>query len=145
LLLCNDKAVLGPWVNSKRLNVFTGAVVWVLVMLSIILTASVMYPNISGAAILETLGGGTALALVGYAITLMLRERRRDGASAEPGLAASAHSKYSRESWRMPPLDTLPPPNLSLTKRIWMGVLRGYLVVAVGLVVVKVVQMVFFA
>jgi NRAMP (natural resistance-associated macrophage protein)-like metal ion transporter len=145
LLLCNDKAVLGPWVNSKRLNVFTGAVVWVLVMLSIILTASVMYPDISGAAILETLGGGTALALAGYAITLMLRERRRDGASAESGLAASAHSKHSRESWRMPPLDSLPPPNLSLTKRIWMGVLRGYLVVAVGLVVVKVVQMVFFA
>jgi hypothetical protein len=105
-----------------------------------------MYPDISGAAILETLGGGTALALAGYAITLMLRERRRDGASAESGLAAaSAHSKHSRESWRMPPLDTLPAPNLSLTKRIWMGVLRAYLVVAVGLVVVKVVQMVFFA
>src|ERR1700676_5192988 len=26
LLLCNDKAVLGPWANSKKLNVFTGAV-----------------------------------------------------------------------------------------------------------------------
>ncbi|MFM0751587.1 divalent metal cation transporter, partial [Paraburkholderia sediminicola] len=35
LLLCNDKAVLGPWVNSKKLNLFTGAVIWVLVMLSI--------------------------------------------------------------------------------------------------------------
>lgn len=45
LLLCNDRAVLGPWVNSARLNLFTGAVVWVLVMLSIILTASVMYPD----------------------------------------------------------------------------------------------------
>jgi len=42
----------------------------------------------------------------------------------------------------MPPLDQLPPPNLTLTKRIWMGVLRGYLIVAVGLVVVKIVQMI---
>jgi hypothetical protein len=42
----------------------------------------------------------------------------------------------------MPPLDQLPPPNLTLTNRIWMGVLRGYLIVAVGLVVVKIVQMI---
>lgn len=31
LLLCNDKAVLGPWVSWTRLNVFSAAVVWVLV------------------------------------------------------------------------------------------------------------------
>lgn len=47
LLLCNDKEVLGPWVNSRRLNVFTSAVIWVLVLLSIILTASVLFPNIT--------------------------------------------------------------------------------------------------
>jgi Mn2+/Fe2+ NRAMP family transporter len=41
-LLCNDMAVLGPWVNGRWLNLFTGAVIAVLVMLSIILTASVL-------------------------------------------------------------------------------------------------------
>src|SRR5580704_13721795 len=40
LLLCNDKAVLGPWRNSRWLNLFTGAVIAGLVMLSVILTAS---------------------------------------------------------------------------------------------------------
>jgi Mn2+/Fe2+ NRAMP family transporter len=45
LLLCNDKAVLGPWVNTRWLNLFTGGVIAVLVMLSIILTASVMFPE----------------------------------------------------------------------------------------------------
>ncbi|WP_258171932.1 hypothetical protein [Burkholderia contaminans] len=35
------------------------AVIWVLVMLSIILTASVMYPDISGETILVVLAGGT--------------------------------------------------------------------------------------
>ena len=47
LLLCNDHAVLGPWVNGRALTVFTGAVIAALVMLSIILTASVFFPGMS--------------------------------------------------------------------------------------------------
>jgi len=137
LLLCNDKAVLGPWVNSKKLNVFTGAVVWVLVMLSIILTASVVYPDITGETILETLAGGTLLAVFGYAATTGLRRFRRETADVE----VHAYPKGARDAWRMPPLDELPPPNLTLSKRVWMGVLRGYLLLAVALVIVKVVQM----
>jgi Mn2+/Fe2+ NRAMP family transporter len=43
LLLANDEAVLGPWVNTRALNLITGAIVAVLVMLSIILTASVLF------------------------------------------------------------------------------------------------------
>ena len=35
----------GPWVNARWLNLFTGAVIAVLVMLSIILTASVLFPD----------------------------------------------------------------------------------------------------
>ena len=141
LLLCNDKAVLGPWVNSKKLNLFTGAVVWVLVMLSIILTASVMYPDIAGETILEILAGGSLLAVVGYAATLVIRKLRREPVDGAAEGAVHAHSKQARGTWRMPPLDELPPPNLTLTKRVWMGVLRGYLLVAVALVIVKVVQM----
>ncbi len=34
LLLCNDREVLGPWVNGRRTNLFTGSVVTVLVALS---------------------------------------------------------------------------------------------------------------
>jgi NRAMP (natural resistance-associated macrophage protein)-like metal ion transporter len=143
LLLCNDKAVLGPWVNSKKLNVFTGAVVWVLVMLSIVLTTSVIYPDISGETILRMLGGGSLLAVVGYSGFLVMRRRHQepaDGIAEDKGVV---YSKPGREFWRMPPLEELAPPNLTLTKRIWMGVLRGYLIVAVGLVMVKVVQVAF--
>ncbi|NPT57359.1 NRAMP family divalent metal transporter [Paraburkholderia elongata] len=137
LLLCNDRAVLGPWVNSRKLNLFTGAVVWVLVMLSIILTASVMYPDIAGETILEILAGGSLLAVVGFAATMMIRKLPREPVDG----AAQAYSKEARNTWRMPPLEKLPPPNLTLTKRVWMGVLRGYLLVAVALVIVKVIQM----
>jgi NRAMP (natural resistance-associated macrophage protein)-like metal ion transporter len=142
LLLCNDQAVLGPWANSKKLNVFTGAVIWVLVMLSIILTASVLYPDIGGETILELLGGGTALAVVGYLAMVVFRKRGHEVSDGTQGRTEQRYLKETRDTWRMPPLNELLPPNLTLTKRIWMGVLRGYLIVAVGLVVVKVVQMI---
>jgi NRAMP (natural resistance-associated macrophage protein)-like metal ion transporter len=137
LLLCNDRAVLGPWANSKRLNLFTGAVIWVLVMLSIILTASVIYPDISGRTIIEVLAGGTLLAVVGLAASIGIRKLLGEPAP-DP---APVHTKDARNSWRMPPLDELPPPRLTLAKRLWMGILRGYLLLAIALVIVKVVQM----
>jgi NRAMP (natural resistance-associated macrophage protein)-like metal ion transporter len=139
LLLCNDRAVLGPWVNSGALNVFTGAVVWVLVMLSIVLTASVVYPDISGETIGAILAGGTVVALAGYAMILLLRARK--GRHEAFGFESNAQLRHLRDTWRMPPLDQLERPRLTLSSRIWMTALRGYLVIAVGLVVVKVVQM----
>ncbi|RQR58943.1 divalent metal cation transporter [Burkholderia sp. Bp9126] len=133
LLLCNDKQVLGPWVNSTKLNIFTGAVIWVLVLLSIILTASVLYPDISGTAIVDVLIGGTVFAIAGYLATVLLRRNRK---VIETGI-----DRTLRDTWRMPALDTLEPQKMTLATRIWMGVMRGYLVIAVGLVIVKVVQM----
>jgi Mn2+/Fe2+ NRAMP family transporter len=62
LLLSNDRAVLGPWANTRRTNVFTGIVIAVLVMLSIVLTASVLFPSITGMQILAILVAGTILA-----------------------------------------------------------------------------------
>ena len=141
LLLCNDKAVLGPWVNGKKLNLFTGAVIWILVLLSIILTASIVYPDMSGETILEVLGGGTLLAVIGYAAVLIIGKLRGEPAEAS---AVKANSKEERDTWRMPPLEELPAPNLTLSKRVWMGVLRAYLIVAVIMFIVKVVQMTFF-
>jgi NRAMP (natural resistance-associated macrophage protein)-like metal ion transporter len=137
LLLCNDRAVLGPWVNSKGLNLFTGGVVWALVLLSVVLTASVVYPDISGHTIIEILAGGTLLAVVALVAATVLRRLR--GAQSADG--APFVSKAERATWRTPPLDSLPKPAMTLSRRIWMGALRGYLVVAVGLVIVKVVQL----
>ena len=147
LLLCNDKAVLGPWVNSKRLNVFTGAVIAVLVVLSIILTAATVFPDISGATIIGILVGGIALFAVGYiGVELMGRRSGRGLPAAAKGEAAATRAatraahRALRETWRMPPLEALAQPKLTFATRLWMGALRGYLVLAVGLVIVKVVQ-----
>ncbi len=130
LLLCNDKAVLGPWVNGPKLNLFTGAVVAVLVMLSIILTASVFYPDISEIVIIAILGGGSALALLA-AIGVRLAQPRE----AEP------IDRSQRDTWRMPPLAALPPARLTPLNRFWLIVLRGYLAVAGVLVLARIVQL----
>jgi Mn2+/Fe2+ NRAMP family transporter len=132
LLLCNDKAVLGPWVNGKWLNLFTGAVVWVLVMLSVILTAATVFPDPSGEAIVAVLGGGALLGILGFAAFSLLRGKRDE--------IAAPRSRAARANWRMPPLDGLPAPRLGVGSRVWMGVLRLYLVGAVLLVAWKVVQ-----
>jgi Mn2+/Fe2+ NRAMP family transporter len=134
LLLCNDKSVLGPWVNSRGINLFTGAVIAVLVMLSIVLTASVLYPDISGDTIVEILVGGGLLGLATYMVAQGLRRRR-----GEP--RAEVVDRSQQDRWRMPPLDELAPARLSLASRLWMIVLRGYLVIAGGLVLVRIVEL----
>jgi len=139
LLLCNDKAVLGPWVNGRWLNLFTGAVIWVLVMLSIILTAATVFPDMTGETILLILGGGSALGAAGFGIFSFVRGSSDDATAGEDRLSP-AQAKAIRANWRMPPLGDMEAPKLSLSKRIWMGVLRAYLIAAVVLVAVKVFQ-----
>ncbi len=46
LLLCNDRAVLGPWRNPGWLNVLATLIVSVLVLLSLILMATTVFPTL---------------------------------------------------------------------------------------------------
>jgi NRAMP (natural resistance-associated macrophage protein)-like metal ion transporter len=140
LLLCNDRAVLGPWVNRRDLNLFTGGVVAVLVMLSVILTGSVLFPNISDTVILSILIGGSAVGLAA-ALGVAFAQRRRGRPEPEFTGSSLPTANVARETWRMPPLDQLPPARLSLASRIWMIVLRSYLIVAGGLVLVRIFQL----
>jgi NRAMP (natural resistance-associated macrophage protein)-like metal ion transporter len=136
LLLCNDREVLGPWVNGRKLNIFTAAVIAVLVMLSIVLTAAVVFPSITSTAILTILGVGTGLAVLagGYQ---WLRHRRHPHHTD----TTAAVDPQLRASWRMPQLALLTRPKLSTGRRLGLTVLRGYLVIAAGMVVVRVVQL----
>src|SRR5580693_6940216 len=77
LLLCNDREVLGPWANPTWLNAIASVIVAILVELSVILTASVLFPAISGAHILAILAGGTVLALLLSAGARIIDTRRR--------------------------------------------------------------------
>ncbi|HEY8162141.1 MAG TPA: NRAMP family divalent metal transporter [Methylocystis sp.] len=135
LLLCNDKAVLGPWVNTRGMNLFTGAVIAVLVMLSAILTASVLFPEATDeTVILSILGGGGLLTLVAAFASKSLGEKQQRKRK-------SPARRQTLDAWRMPPLSELPPVTLSAASRIWMGVLRAYLVIAGGLVFARIIML----
>lgn len=131
--MCNDKEVVGPWANSRGLNLFTEAVIAVLVMLSVILTASVLFPNkTNGTVILSILAGGSVLALIAAIAS---------GALRRLPLTTEGPKVWNREMWRMPPLSQLCPAQMSRASRIWMIVLRGYLVLAGGLVLVRIIML----
>jgi Mn2+/Fe2+ NRAMP family transporter len=138
LLLCNDKPVLGPWVNNRWVNYFTGAIIAVLIILSIILTVSVLFPDATNAqVILGIMGGGGVVAVIAALVIMALSQ---NGESATPAEEIAAPAT-SRDAWRMPPLDQLAPAKLSLAAKTWMGALRLYLVVAVALVLFRVVML----
>ena len=137
LLLCNDKAVLGPFVNGRKTNVFSGAVVIALLLLSVILTVAVVFPSISAVHILWILGAGVVLSAAGGGWLLVTQWRRH---RANPVLDPIA--QYDDPAgWRMPSLSLLERPEVSLTRRIIIGAMRFYLVAACVLVVVRVVQL----
>ncbi|WP_415853469.1 NRAMP family divalent metal transporter [Sinomonas sp. G460-2] len=138
LLLCNDRQVMGPWVNGRAMNVFTSLVIAVLVILSIVLTSATLFPGIDGGTILGILGGGAVLVvLAGVAFAAFrIRARLQGEAAPEPAVDRS-----ERLTWRMPPIALLERPQLSLTRRIGLGVLWVYLLVAIVLLVVRVVQL----
>ncbi len=135
LLLCNDKAVLGPWVNGRWLNIFTSAVVAVLVILSIVLTASVLFPSLNSAAIVGILIGGAAIALIS-GVVFGLYRWRRPAISTEDSVDRS-----ERPTWRMPPIALLSAPKLSTGRRLGLTVLRVYLLSAMIMVIVRVAQL----
>lgn len=135
LLLCNDKEVLGPWVNSRGLNIFTGAVIAILLMLSIILTASVLFPAITETQIIGVLVGGTVLSVLITGVAKFL-EPRSGARKADETIDSS-----QRDTWQMPPLKKLAAVRLTLLSRTWMIVLRCYLIIAGGLVLVRIVQL----
>jgi Mn2+/Fe2+ NRAMP family transporter len=143
LLLCNDKEVLGPWVNSKATNLFTAVVCGILVVLSLVLTASVAFPNLSGDTILLILAG---FGITGMLVAIAMRAPRVHqvakglGVEEEPSKRDAAADAIH---WRMPPLDELKPARFSVATKAGLGVLRGYLVIAIVMVAYKVVQLAF--
>jgi Mn2+/Fe2+ NRAMP family transporter len=144
LLLCNDKDVLGPWVNQPWLNAVGATIVGVLVELSLILATVTLFPDINTnllTVILTAVLVGSLLAMG----TVSLVHRRRHGRGGEadpltlPGMVQT--DRLDKETWRMPPLAELTKPVWSPARKIGMLTLRGYLIIAVLLMVVKVAQL----
>lgn len=137
LLLCNDREVLGPWVNRAWLNWVAGLIVGTLLLLSGILMATTLFPDLNVVAVAGYLTLALIILAAGAAPVLRWRARRQP---ARPGPRLPARG-VDRSTWRMPPLALLEPVTWSPGTRLAMIALRGYLVVGALLLVVKAIQL----
>ncbi len=133
LLLCNDRDVLGPWVNRPWLNAVASVIISVLLMMSFVLMITTLFSSINVNDLALVLGG---ILLVVYVIggIVLLRHRL-----ARPPVAVV--SAEQRANWRMPPLNLLSRPKWSRGRLLGMWALRAYLIVAVVLLLVKAIEL----
>jgi hypothetical protein len=130
LLLCNDREVLGPWINRPWLNALATVILGVLLMLSLILVATTIFPGIDVGLLVLVLSCVLGVVLVGLAMYT-----GRAG-----GLRPPPVDRRDRETWRMPQAVLLSPPAPSRARRVALLALSSYLVVAVAMLLVKAVQ-----
>jgi NRAMP (natural resistance-associated macrophage protein)-like metal ion transporter len=164
VLLCNDRAVLGPWVNTVRQNIIAWTIVWSLVLLSLALTATTFFPDLPTITIEAGLAAGAVAGIVGGAVVIVAGRRHRNIRDAEAIVRAlggnldpaemdefddaalltraerRAVRRQDRASWQTPNLAMLDRPTMSPMRRAGLFTLRGYLVVAVVFVIIKIVQ-----
>jgi NRAMP (natural resistance-associated macrophage protein)-like metal ion transporter len=139
LLLCNDREVLGPWVNRPWLNAMAGIVVGVLLMLSGILMVNTLFPNLDVVAVAAYLAV-TLVVTAAVATTILRWSAHRRPKLPLPDELSRSIARADRTTWRMPPLTLLQPVTWSAGTRLGMLALRGYLIVAAVLLVFKAIQ-----
>jgi Mn2+/Fe2+ NRAMP family transporter len=138
LLLCNDREVLGPWCNPPWLNALASVIISVLVLLSLILMGTTMFPNVNVTQ-LSLIGGAVLLVgLLAFGAFTMRPSARR---AAAAGRRAYPGSDIPREQWTMAPLTLLGRPQWSTGRKVAMLSLRGYLLISVILLIVKAAQL----
>jgi NRAMP (natural resistance-associated macrophage protein)-like metal ion transporter len=137
LLLCNDREVLGPWVNPNWLNVVAAVIIATLLMLSGTLMATTLFPHLSGARVAVWLSIALAAGLAASWIALRIA-RARHGSAAVPAVGIP---REQRRTWRMPPLARLKPVTWSPTLKLGVIALRGYLVIAALILIIKAIQL----
>lgn len=140
LLLCNDREVLGPWANTLATNIVSSVIIGALVLLSLILTATVIFPNLSARAIILIIVGGSAVGILIGGYLLLQGRMRSPERPARLSAAEREELARRRSNWRMPPLVMLKRPVMSKQRKVGMLALRGYLLVAFALVIVKIVE-----
>ena len=132
LLLCNDRAVLGPWVNRPWLNAIAVVIISLLLMLSAILTVSTVFPPLDIGRLTLGLGIVLVAALI-VAGGWWLRKL--------PPRTDMAALRRERQGWTMRPIALLDRPVWSPMRRIAMFAMRAYLLLAMLLLLVKSVQL----
>ena len=132
VLLCNDRAVLGPWTNRTWLNVVATTIVSALLVLSLVLVISTVFPAINVTNLVIGLFGAMVVVVVVASAWMVW-----SGRHGEPPMELPRGEK---ENWRMPALALLERPKWSIGRTIAMYTMAGYIVLAILMLAVKAVQ-----
>jgi Mn2+/Fe2+ NRAMP family transporter len=128
LFLCNDRDVLGPWVNRQWFNLLASLILGVLLILSVILVVSTIFPNIDVARLFLILA---VVMVIGLVIAIVVNLRARRAMPPDPRL------QEDRETWTMPPVALLTQPVKSRGRLIALCTVRGYAIVAMVSLLIK--------
>jgi Mn2+/Fe2+ NRAMP family transporter len=128
LFLCNDRDVLGPWVNKQWFNLLASLILGVLLILSVILVVSTIFPTVDVARLFLILA---VVMVIGLVIAIVVNLRARRAMPPDPRL------QEDRETWTMPPVTLLTQPVKSRGRLIALCTVRGYAIVAMVSLVIK--------
>jgi Mn2+/Fe2+ NRAMP family transporter len=150
ILLANDKPVLGPWSNTSVQNWIGGIIAWVVLTFSLAPLVTTFWPVIT---LKQSFIGLAACTVLGLAAGVLLVRHRpsgneplADGPDSNRRPPDMDHATWKetlrerRSAWRTPRIETLQRPALSMARKIGLLSLRGYIVFAVVIMVVKLIQ-----
>jgi NRAMP (natural resistance-associated macrophage protein)-like metal ion transporter len=138
LLLCNDREVLGPWMNPRWLNVLSSVIIGVLLVLSGTLVVTTLFTNLDASKVAVWIAIGLAAGAALAGAWFWLTRNRRSRPAPHP---RTTMSEADRLNWRMPPIALLKPAEWSVGRKVALLALRGYLVISVLLLIVKAVRL----
>jgi hypothetical protein len=152
ILLANDKPILGPWINSTAQNWIAGIIAWTVLTFSLAPLVTTFWPVIT---LKQSFYGLGVCTILGVAAAVLLL-RFRPSSDEQPALLSVPASnrrppgmdrrpwreelRERRVVWRTPPIHTLQRPVLSISRKIGLLALRGYIIFAIIIMVIKLIQ-----
>ena len=84
LLLCNDREVLGPWLNPRWLNILAAFIIGVLLILSATLVVTTLFSNLNAALTASWIAIGLVAAVLALGAWFWLMRSRRPPKQRQP-------------------------------------------------------------
>jgi hypothetical protein len=138
LLLCNDREVLGPWMNPRWLNILSSVIIGVLLVLSGTLVVTTLFTGIDAAEVAVWVAVGLVAGAALAGAWSWLTRNRRPPPQPRP---RATMSETERMNWRMPPLTLLKPAEWSAARKATLLAMYGYLVISILLLIVKAIRL----
>lgn len=128
LILCNDKALLGPWVNKFITNIATFIIIGVLIIFSFTLTVLSVF-TLSSHALFNVISVMFIVMLLSVLVFILYYLYTNKG--------KDKNGNISRYKWATPDIEALESIEFTTIHKIFILILRIYLLVAIFIIFIK--------